>query len=117
MTIFELFALNSVHDPVVLCKDGIFGVLITYPRKSTGTAGVQVPGEQDMRQINPHDLEDRGGGALAEYAAPHDVVAAKEVMGAQSLLCWTWCQLRDRHQQRVRQYVALSIPQRRGSIW
>ena len=64
MTRDELLTYGA-NTPVRLV-DGAFGLLIRYWPTS---AGVQVPGEADVRKVPLERLVDLGGGALIETTA------------------------------------------------
>lgn len=51
------------HNAPVHCADGKMGLIIRFWKESFG---VQVPGEEDIREIFFSDIEDLGEGALAE---------------------------------------------------
>lgn len=62
----EVLAVVGAHrDPPVRLADGAMGLLIRY---GADEAGVQVPGEEDIRWIPYARLHDLGGGALIERA-------------------------------------------------
>lgn len=61
MTYDEILKLDN--DPPVLLLDGNMGVLI---RRYDTTVGVQVFGEENIREIRHECITDMGNGALAE---------------------------------------------------
>lgn len=63
MTFDELLTADS--NAPVRCADGKFGLLIRW-WESDRAAGVQVPGEEDIRSIPSSSLHFVGGGALVE---------------------------------------------------
>lgn len=66
MTFDELLAMPT--NAPVRCADGTFGLLIRW-WEGDQAAGVQVPGEDDIRVIPCARLCDIGGGALVEVQA------------------------------------------------
>ena len=69
MTNEELLAIDSATPPPVFLKDGRMGLLVIYPHGQQKEAGVQVPGEDYHRWINPAELQ-RHGDALVQDGAP-----------------------------------------------
>lgn len=66
MTFDEL--LNIESNAPIRCADGAFGLLIRW-YQDTQSAGVQVYGEETIRDIPATRLFDRGGGSLYEIAS------------------------------------------------
>ena len=72
--------LAKEKDTPVLCVDGIVGMLVHYPSESApaSPAGVQVPGETEVRWIAQQELHRAGAalrgvvrrGAIASHFAP-----------------------------------------------
>lgn len=67
MTFAELLAVAD--NTPVRCADGRHGLLIRW-WEDTASAGVQVPGEEDIREIPAHTLTAVGDGALVEETKP-----------------------------------------------
>lgn len=67
MTFAELLEVSD-RTPV-RCADGRYGLLIRW-FEDTASAGVQVPGEEDIREIPVHKLTAVGDGALVEEPQP-----------------------------------------------
>jgi hypothetical protein len=63
--------LAKEKDTPVLCVDGIVGMLVHYPSESApaSPAGVQVPGETEVRWIAQQELH-RAGAALRQQGSP-----------------------------------------------
>ena len=103
MDFFELLA-KGRHTPV-LCVDGAVGMLVEYPlRDAPGDlAGIEVPGETNLRWVAQRELH-CAGGALRQSGAParpFDVGAedgSADTVMARSLLHDLWhCLLAQGH--------------------
>lgn len=53
------------NNAPVFCADGAFGLLIRW-YEDTQSAGIQVPGEDGIRDVPARRLYDAGNGALVE---------------------------------------------------
>ena len=69
MTRDDLYDLPGTTPPVLL-DDGKLGMLVLYPLPPKFLCGVQVPGEEEHRWIDPADLTATTGGALRQEGAP-----------------------------------------------
>lgn len=58
--------LRCPNNAPVRCADGAFGLLIRW-NDDTQSAGVQVPGEDGIRDVPVARLSDAGNGALVEH--------------------------------------------------
>jgi hypothetical protein len=88
MTIDEVYDLPGTTPPVLL-EDGKLGVLVIYPLRPKFLCGVQVPGEEEHRWVDPADLTATTGGALRQEGSP--VLPDKgNLSKAQALLLIDW---------------------------
>jgi hypothetical protein len=77
MEFFELLA-KELGTPV-LCFDGLVGMLAKHPsgESATDLAGIEVPGEPDIRWVPPQDLQ-RAGWALRQSGSPRFPLASRD---------------------------------------
>lgn len=90
MTKDELLAMEE-GPLVVLCKDGLLGLLLLYPTERSPLCGIQVSGEDLHRYVPLEELTGTREGALRQQGAPRFppvAIANKSLL--QRMLAVSW---------------------------
>jgi hypothetical protein len=80
--------LAKVKDTPVLCIDGNVGMLVSYPcgDAPSDPAGIQVPGEPELRWLPQERLQPAGSALKQEGSPRRPLICARETAGEHARL-------------------------------